>query len=456
MEKSEEIKILIKKSEKCKEEGNFDRAIFWILNGLGKYPGEISLINMVKIIIFSMKDNLFKERNLNVAEQKLSWLGIFYQEQIPMVKSEDLEMIFTYMEELNNTIETMDDIAPNVPDSITQEKTKNEFEILLEEIEKTEHKFGVIPSDVKDIECEFEKFSQLSERIEMLSITTTKNKTANRVKYYLEDLIKAKQFANLLGEIEKTFKYIEKSLKKQKSVYLMQHADELIRQLVLLSISLDNERQIEAEKQLSILQLLNNEKEKTTVIIEREKSAKNFISKIKTKIDHLKDKSAVEEIPAIANEGESHKKILRIETIMKEIQNFRTKNTWCLTDDSMIELVNDIQKLIQQIRKNQQDRYNKWAISTITNALDAGKIAKNLVKMKKQKSQIGDAMIKHLGSIETNFLSFEINRMYSEVFEYLYKSLKGPKKKIDVDDSYKKLGVLKKMYETTKIDFASF
>ncbi|MDP8320949.1 MAG: hypothetical protein RAO94_01225, partial [Candidatus Stygibacter australis] len=238
MEKSEEIKILIKKSEKCKEEGNFDRAIFWILNGLGKYPGEISLINMVKIIIFSMKDNLFKERNLNVAEQKLSWLGIFYQEQIPMVKSEDLEMIFTYMEELNNTIETMDDIAPNVPDSITQEKTKNEFEILLEEIEKTEHKFGVIPSDVKDIECEFEKFSQLSERIEMLSITTTKNKTANRVKYYLEDLIKAKQFANLLGEIEKTFKYIEKSLKKQKSVYLMQHADELIRQLVLLSISL--------------------------------------------------------------------------------------------------------------------------------------------------------------------------------------------------------------------------
>jgi len=380
MEKSEEIKILIKKSEKCKEEGNFDRAIFWILNGLGKYPGEISLINMVKNIIFSMKDNLLKEGNVNFAEQKLSWLGIFYQEQIPMVKSEDLEMIFNYMEELNITIETMDDIAPNVPDSIPQEKTKNEFEILLEELEKAGHKFGVIPSDVKDIECEFEKFSQLSERIEILSIITTKNETANRVKYYLEDLVKAKQFANLLGEIEKTFKYIEKSLKKQKSVYLIQHADELIRQLVLLSISLDIERQIEAEKQLSKLQSLNNEKEKITVITEREKSAKHFTCKIKTKIDMIKDKSAENVIPEMANGGKSHKKILEIETIMKEIQNFRTKNTWCLTDDSMIELVNDIQKLIQQIRKNQQDRYNKWAISKITNALDAGKIAKNLVK----------------------------------------------------------------------------
>ena len=113
-------------------------------------------------------------------------------------------------------------------------------------------------------------------------------------------------------------------------------------------------------------------------------------------------------------------------------------------NDKIVKLGESIQQYVQELSQKQHQLYNRWAITSIKKAFETGKSEKGIVK--DNKTAIGDAMVKYLGEIDTRFLTMEVNCMYTEVFEYLYNTLKSPKNSDDFIDGSRKLGVLKKMY----------
>ena len=442
MSDSQSVNKILEYSRSCTEQSNYERGIFWILNGLGHYPGNMSLLMEAKNIITSLTEILIQRDNNEEAEQRLAWLGRVFQEQVSKVTSEDLLQLLDWMDELNEQIIALNTIEP--PDAqIQPEEIEDQARLLLEEVEEADLTFSTIPSEIKELEDEFEKMGELVDRIEAFELNPKKVETLPRIKNYMVALRTAKQYKDVHAEVEKVFQYIENSLKKPEAVYLIQHVDGMLRQLVLLASSLDEEWQEETTNLLDRLRKLDAEREKETVTSERDQLLKHFVSKINKNISQIYRSST-----------KKQEKLKKIESLMKEIQDFRTQNPWCLTEEKSMKLEKSIQQNVQKITKEQHQLYNQWAIRAIKSALEEGKSEKGIVL--DNKAAIADAMIKHLGEVDTRFLTMEVNRMYSEVFEYLYKTLKGPKNSQDFEDNSKKLGVLKKMYDKPCRDLTAF
>jgi hypothetical protein len=65
--------------------------------------------------------------------------------------------------------------------------------------------------------------------------------------------------------------------------------------------------------------------------------------------------------------------------------------------------------------------------------------------------EIADVLVEYLAEIDQRYLTSEVGRCYSEVFNTLYGKLKKAKGEGDFDEKGRKLNALKRMYETDTI-----
>lgn len=428
MSDSQSVHKILEYSRSCTEQSNHERGIFWILNGIGHYPGEISLILEAKNIITVLTKILMQKDKNEEAEQRLAWLGRMFQEQVSKVNSEDLPQLLDWMDELNEEIIALNTIEP--PNMQVQpEEIEDQTSLLLKEVEEANLTFSKIPSKIEDLEDEFEKMSKLADRIESFELNPKKADTLSKIKDYLVILGTAMQYKEVHAEVEKIFQCVEDSLTKPEAVYLMQHVDGMLRQLILLATSLNEEWQQETTKLIDRLSKLDAEREKETVTSERDKLLKDFFLRINQHMSHINY--------SITNQQE---KLKKIDFLIKDVQDFKTQNPWCFTEDKIMKLGASIQQNVQKISKEQHRLYNQWAIKMIKSALKECESEKGIIF--DNKAEIGEAMVKHLSEIDTRYLTMEVNRMYSEVFDYMYKSLHDPKNSNDFEDNSRKLARL--------------
>jgi len=435
------IDEILTNSRVMAEKSNYEKGIFWIINGLGHYPGEMSLLLEAKNIITSLtKDDKSEE-----TEQRLAWLGSVFQEQVKKVKTEDLPQLLDWLDELNEEFISLTTIV-SVDEQSQSVKIEDQANTLLNEVERDSFSFSKIPFNIDELELEneFEKLSKLADQIEAFELNPQKADTLSKVKDHLIALGTARRYKAIQNEVEKVFQCIEHSLTKPEAVYLIQHIDGLLRQLVVLATSLDEQWLIKTSAIIDQLRKLDNKREQETVSIPQKAELDNFSLKINQEISNI-----------VRRMDRNQVKLKQYGTLIKEIQNFKIQNSWCLNESKIKQIEDDIQNEVREISIKQHQKYNQWAIKEIRIAL---KLGIESMGFRTNRRKIGQAMVNHLGLIDTRYLTMEVNRMYSEVFEYLYKELKKPKRADDIDDqsNTRRLGVLNKMYNKTNRNITEF
>jgi hypothetical protein len=444
-DKQSQVDKILMNSRDLAEQSNHEKGIFWIINGLGHYPGEMSLLKEAKNIITSLTESLIQKDKNEEAEQHLAWLGSVFQEQVKKVKTEDLPQILDWMDELNEKFISLTTML-SVDEQSQSVKIGDQANALLNEVEGDSFSFSKIPFNVDELELEneFEKMSRLADQIEAFELNPQKTATLPKIKNCLITLRTAIQYKAIHNEVEKAFQCIEHSLTKPETVYLIQHVDGLLRQLVVLATSLNEKWQIKTSGAIDQLRKFDNKREKETVSIPQKAELDIFFSKINQEISNT-----------VRRWDKNQIKLKEFESLIKKIQIFKIQNTWCLAENIIKQVEDDIQKKVRGISKKQHQEYNQWAIREIRRALTLGVEA---MGVRTNRKKIGGAVINHLSYIDTRYLTIEVNRMYSEVFEYLYKELKKPKRVEDIDDesNTKRLGVLNKMYSKSYKNITEF
>ena len=120
----------------------------------------------------------------------------------------------------------------------------------------------------------------------------------------------------------------------------------------------------------------------------------------------------------------------------------------------LYNILNKLNNTVASIQEVQHIRYNKWALISIKDGYRNG--IKAIGNVYNDHEDIVDAMVKYLAPINTRYLFAEINRSYSEVFEYLFKNLKASWSKEDFNNKGYKLNVLDRMARTQKFKVSDF
>lgn len=118
-------------------------------------------------------------------------------------------------------------------------------------------------------------------------------------------------------------------------------------------------------------------------------------------------------------------------------------------------LSEQLQKRASAAAVAQHRAYNTWAMTWIRKAYESGSAHVSVV-LPHEKESLAKVLVEQLAPIDTRFLTSEAARAYSEVFEYLFGKLTGPKNAEDFQADGRKLNALARMFEVEKIELAAF
>lgn len=113
------------------------------------------------------------------------------------------------------------------------------------------------------------------------------------------------------------------------------------------------------------------------------------------------------------------------------------------------------QQEIEKIAANQQLRYDRWALSQIKTGYHACMSHAGIID---DKEKIAKALTDNFGRIDSRNLGPELQRIYAEVFEYIFRKLDEPSKDADKSFANKggKLFVLETMMDMKKLSPRDF
>jgi len=144
---------------------------------------------------------------------------------------------------------------------------------------------------------------------------------------------------------------------------------------------------------------------------------------------------------------ESRETVLR--ALNRTLSQLQTRNL----QQKAVGLIEQLSDQMEELHTRRQQAYNKYALHYIAKALKEGVSQTGVMGDKKL---LSEAMITHLGKINRQYLTEEVSRAYSEVFELLYGKLRKAKSKEDFDEPGRKLHLLKRMADRDSSPIDSF
>jgi hypothetical protein len=106
-----------------------------------------------------------------------------------------------------------------------------------------------------------------------------------------------------------------------------------------------------------------------------------------------------------------------------------------------------------RIAQIQQRRYDRWAMHRIRAGYESGG---DYIGVIDDEEKLGDSLVDNFRQIDMRFLSHEVQRCYSEVFDTLYARLDKPGSAKDFDSRGNKLNVLSRMLDSEKLAPSNF
>lgn len=228
------------------------------------------------------------------------------------------------------------------------------------------------------------------------------------------------------------------------TAYLLQSCEAAVRQVVLLEPQVDSER-VEAGRVL--LAALRQESERVQEQVQREEAEAAWTSFEK---EHRTKRRAVEtwkRPKKVALDGACTRHLNAVQELMQAVQRVLPRLAHPNVQQKATALLESLGEKLEEAAVAQQRRYNQHAMAAIQTGYKAGVEHAGFIDNERK---IGKALIDHLGPLDLRHLTSEVQRCYSEVFEYLYGRLDRPGSANDFESDKNKLYVLKEMFDADK------
>ena len=234
------------------------------------------------------------------------------------------------------------------------------------------------------------------------------------------------------------------------SAYLLQACEGIVRQVVLMETQVGPDRTAQGRALLADLkeasehirnQSMREDSEAVWASFEKEHGSQVRLAQKWTR----PGKSAMD--------GACTHQIDKVRDLMRAAQRILPQLTDAQVQGRATELMEELGECLEAASTAQQRRYNLHAMASIQKCYKAGQKHSGFID---NEQKIGRALIDNLGPLDLRHLTSEVQRCYSEVFEYLYGRLDRPGKADDFESNTNKLYVLKEMSEakTTSIENA--
>jgi tetratricopeptide (TPR) repeat protein len=151
--------------------------------------------------------------------------------------------------------------------------------------------------------------------------------------------------------------------------------------------------------------------------------------------------------------GQVQEQVERLQSLAKQLGRAAVQMNGPAESSLTEKLGEELGKLLIEAKKAQMRFYNRWVIARLTVLMKEGDARIGIID---DELGLGDRMLEHLGPIDTRYLTFEVNRCFSEVFEHFFSHLHKPDDETDFTTRGHKLWLLASLYEASKTDISRF
>ena len=139
----------------------------------------------------------------------------------------------------------------------------------------------------------------------------------------------------------------------------------------------------------------------------------------------------------------------KLEKLIQELDRTLSKMRQPSNRDAVRSELEAVSNAHEGISQRRQQVYNQFAMARLKSGF--AKAQEDGVGLWDDKEEIANVLVDYLAELDQRYLTSEVGRCYSEVFETLYSKLKKAKGEDDFDEEGRKLNALKRMYETETV-----
>jgi hypothetical protein len=265
---------------------------------------------------------------------------------------------------------------------------------------------------------------------------------------YIHRLQSALEIDQLLSEARSSIDGAANEDNATAAAYLLQSAEQVIRQLVTKRRVAEKERTERIGKTIRRFEETSN----SVTEAQRKREDERLWNTLLERHSGLSEDFHMDALVNLPS-GKAHRTgdrrftrgIHKMERVLQDTNQTISQLQTDAYVSEAISTLDDVQGGIEKLQKRRHQAYNRYAMHTIRGALEEGEEETGTFG---DKEKLADAVVK-LGEINRQYLTREVDRCYSEVFETLYSNLKKAKSESDFEEKGRKLNALKRLHDVT-------
>ncbi len=440
-----QAQIALTQARTLSSNGRHREAVYYFTNALTHAPGDVEI---VKAYASAVMDSIEVAASATgggyEVTQQLDWIEAFLIDQTAHVPSE-------YIPSLVKRITKVQQRRAELAKAITVQIDPEVEELTCQLRELVDGKMTLtIPTTIEALREQTDKLTDLRQYATADGGMSDMDEAVVRIDEHLQVIANTMRFELLRQEIDALLDLARKEESTDGAAYCLQLCESNVRELVVLAHRIEDSRR---------------------------GTAATIVANLRKISDKISDRSRMETskmtwegIEGATNEdfakaknwkppnhyrpfGMCQKQLERLEITNRQIRagfNGLTHPDYIKKAEKLMET---IQSLAVKASIEQQKIYNVWAMSQIRDGFEKGN---DKIGVLGDEKKLGELMVEYFGSIDIRYLTSDVQRCYTEVFEYLFKDLKGPKNKEDFKTKGRKLKVLSDLFDKRKKDIKDF
>ena len=433
----------LRASELCAK-GELTLATSYYINAVAKAPGNIDVIKGFVNAVVDLAGQAVVAGDRGAALRHLDWVDTFLRERTAHVCADDVEVLLSIRAEASTARMRLVEEGEDSDDEVSHVAAL--WEIAYE---------GALESEatgaVGSLVARLEELEAARDYGLGLGGGQKVQGTLKRIEDLQARLQIAVQAEAQLDQARALLVLAEEYDYHTAAAYCIQLAEGAVRELVVFRMQLDADRQKRID---AVLEDLKERSRAIAAASEKAASADRWSFLVERVDIELTAARRWSPSGAVTMDRDCTKQLERVQKIMMQVQRELPQLLDPTVSADAVKLIEELRDLGIKASMAQQKRYNDWAMNRIKLGLEKG--AECLGVISDDEEKLGERMVEYFGDIDTRLLTMEVQRCHTEVFEYLFKELHGPKKKDDFESKGHKLKLLKDMFEKRKQEITIF
>lgn len=438
---------IISKAKAYASSGRTEIALLILEGGVMRHSESVIILEEFVALARHVAGTLPSEKNA----QQLTTLSLFVKARIPFVNTENIECVVALADEIAAE-------AEHANDELEVKLLLSDTEIVYLESAKngtlSMNGIATLNGMVPITESAFSDAAHsLDKLLDYASSADIDSRSIGLIQDVLEQVRSAQQFDAALAEADRLLDSAHSSAECFAG-YMLQQADQILRNLVVGTTGIASWR---TQKLISAVQRLSSESEKVSA------NAKEREAKERFQAMEILFKQDIEKLNALPNpsstnlDGAFQAKLTAMQNPMQRLLALSPILSGTEYAAKLSDKLQELQSKAIKWSQDQQRRYDQWAMLRIRKGYEAG--SKHISKVvPDDEEKIASALIDYFAEIDVRYLSPDVQRSYSEIFEIVYGRLNAPKRdeKKDYADKGGKLYALMKMMDKPKKSLSDF